>query len=894
MNGWYLFVAGLAYLGLLFAIANFAEKRSQKGRSIINNSLIYALSMGVYCTAWTFYGSVGRAATNGIEFITIYLGPTIMAGLFWPVLRKIIRISKVLRLTSLADFISTRYGKNFSVAIIVTVLCVLGIIPYISLQIKGITNSIDIFLSEGNADFSTTHLPAAIAVTAVVMFFTILYGARSVDSAEKHAGLVAAIAFESIIKLIAFLSVGLFITFGMFDGFSDIFNKVAAKLPNQAIFTLSGESPYFGWVSMLILSMLAIFLLPRQFQVSVVENIQEKHLKKAIWLFPFYLLLINLFVLPVAMAGILLLKGKGVNGDYFLLALPLLAGKTGLAVFTWIGGFSAATSMIIVETIALSIMISNNLVVPILLQRSTRNNTPTMATFQPSILVIRRLSIGIVLVMAFIYSETIGRSLSLVSIGLVSFCGVAQFAPAMLGGIFWKNATKNGAIAGMLVGFLLWGYTLVLPALLGQSTFLTYGPFGIEWLRPQHLLYLKGIDPISHSFFWSILANTILFVIVSLNSKPSAQETYHAELFVDIFKHSDLQTNSLVWKGNVHLPDVTALLTNFLGSERANSLLTGYANRHKIKLDEGRSADPRIVAFSERVLGGVIGAASARIMVGSIAKEEDISIDEVLKILRENQEMIEINKELRKKSLELSKATLELQSANNQMKLIDEQKDEFLYTVTHELRTPLTSIRALSEIIHDNTDLPEDQRQQYLSAITRETERLSYLITQVLTLERYESGRHRLNLSAVNLSNLINDIVENMHPLAKEKNIVINIIMADTQAILQCDKELITQVLYNLLGNAIKFANKTVKVTLLREYNEWQIRISDDGKGVENELQLLIFDKFFQAKNQTLKKPEGSGLGLAISKKIIDLHNGRIWVESILGQGATFVCTLPE
>lgn len=892
MTGWIIIVVCVLYLLLLFFIATWAEKRKQTNRSLINNGWAYALSMAVYCTAWTFYGSVGRAASGGIGFLTVYIGPTIMAALFWPVLRKMLRISSTMRITSLADFISTRYGKNFSVAVIVSLFAVAGLIPYIGLQLKSITSSFEILSGNAGSGHLQNGSLIAVGITIVLTVFTILYGARSVDTAEKHEGLVSVIAFESIVKLIAFLAIGIFTTYFLFDGFADIFKRMASQPNSAALFTIGGEHGMYEWVSLTILSGLALLLLPRQFQIGVVENVHENHIRQASWMFPAYLILINLFVLPIAFGGHLLFGGQPVDADNYVLAIPLQQGQPLLATLTWLGGFAAATGMIVVETIALSIMISNNLVLPLLVKK-VQHERQADPSFQPRILLIRRIIIAIVLAMALLYSKTVGQRLSLVSIGLISFCAVAQFAPAVLGGMFWKEGNKKGAIAGMIMGFFIWGYTLVLPGMWPEASFVQHGPWGLDWLRPYALLGLSGLDPIAHAFTWSMLVNLLLYITVSMYSKASAQEQYQAELFVDVFKHSRTQQGVQPWQGQSSVSELQQLLSTFIGPDRSANLLQGYAQRQGIAIHPQQPADGRLVAFTERILGGIIGTASARILISSSTKEEEINLEEVLNILRENQQTIETNKELRKRSAELSKATRQLEAANAQLQALDQLKDEFLYTVTHELRTPLTSVRALSEILHDNPDLDEEQRQHYLAAITKETERLSHLITQVLTLEKFESGRYRPHLTATNLAQLLTEAVEALRPLAGEKSLSIHLRMADTQVLVQADRDLLLQVLYNLLGNAIKFANRHIEVQLIAGVSEWQVWVKDDGRGVPADEQAFIFDKFFQARHQTLKKPEGSGLGLAICKKIIELHGGDITVESQEGQGAAFVFSIP-
>jgi len=891
--------SALFYLAILFGIAYYAEYRLRKGKSIINNGYVYSLSLGVYCTAWTYYGSVGQASTKGIEFLAVYIGPTIMAALFWPVLRKIIRICKTQGVNSIADLISIRYGKNFSLAIVVTILCMVGIIPYIALQLKAISGSMNILTGVAGSSIGLHNILGdnTFYIAAVLTSFIILFGTRSIDASEKHEGLVAAIAFESIIKLLAFLAVGLFVTYGLFNGFADIFTKASKDDTLNKLFTFNNNTSFSTWTGLILLSMLAVVFLPRQFQIGVVENVKERHIKKAIWVFPLYLLLITFFVLPIAFGGHLLLGKSGVNADTYVLALPMKHGANILSLFTFIGGFSAATSMIIVETIAISTMMSNHIATPVLLA-SRKFKTTGDGQLTNSILNIRRFSILLIIALAFLYDKLVAQHFSLVSIGMVSFAAVAQFAPAVIGGIYWKGASQKGAITGISVGFAIWFFTAVVPSMAGAGyidmAVVKNGLFGIGLLKPLSLFGMKGMDSVTHCFFWSMLFNIISFVMVSLNSQKSAQETYQAEIFVDIFRYSVTTESSVIWKGTAYVHDLNSLLANFLGNERAEKILVTYARRNKISLDN-KKADPRLVNFAEKVLSGVIGSASARIMVSSVTKEEELRIDEVLKILRESQQMIGLNRELRKKSMELERATTQLTEANEQLKDMDKAKDEFLSTVTHELRTPVTSIRAMAEIVHDNADMDEEQRQYFLSGVIKETERLSHLITQVLNLEKYESGKQQLNISSVQLNHLIKEAAGSIKPLADEKHITLNIKIPDTMFLLQCDADLVMQVLTNLLSNAIKFspADDTVTVSVHNNMDELQVCIADNGKGIDPGLHELIFDKFFQARNQTLKKPEGSGLGLAICKKIIHMHGGKIWVDSELNKGSKFIFTLP-
>jgi Na+/proline symporter/signal transduction histidine kinase len=893
MNSALLIIAALLYLCLLFAIANYAERRGASGKSIINNGIVYALSMGVYCTAWTYYGSVGRASTHGIEFLAIYIGPSLGALLFWPVLRKIIRISRTQRITGIADFISIRYGKNFSLAVVVALMCVIGIIPYIALQLKAISQSMALIIQQGQHPAVGSVNNYIIYITATLGLFILLFGTRSIDASEKHEGMVAAIAFESIVKLIAFLLVGMFITFFVFSGFNDVFEKLPKS--SAELFSIPDFHSATSWVGLMLLSMLAVFLLPRQFQVNVVENIQESHLRKASWLFPLYLFIINLFVLPIALGGMYYFNGTGMDADNFVLAFPLAKGSQWLTLITFIGGFSAATSMIIVETIALSTMVCNNMVLPLML--SIRNfKTDPDAGLQKLILRIRRISILVILMLAILFDRFVSHGFSLVSIGLVSFVAVAQFAPAVFMGIFWKELNKNGVLAGLIAGFMVWFYTAIIPYMAGSSTIasniVTNGPGGIGWLKPTALFGFSGFDLITHCFFWSLLLNLLISWGVSVFTQASDAEKLQAEYFVDVYRHTQSNTTDTIWKGTTRNNDLQNLLSNFLGKERSAKILSRYAGRHKIRLDT-ETADARMVSYSERVLSGVIGSASAHIMIHNISQPQNIRIDEVINILRESQQILELNRELTKKTNELARATEALRKLNEQLKDIDELKNEFLYTVTHELRTPLTSIRAMSEIVYDNPDMEPDDKQQFIGNVIRETERLSHLITQVLNLEKYESGRQKLKKGSHDMQEVIREVIQSVQPLAADKKIRIETRMIDSMLLANFDRDLMVQVLYNLFSNAIKFTNDQLVIQTRINYDELQVWVMDNGPGIDPGMRELIFDKFFQARNQTLQKPQGSGLGLAICKRIIEMHDGKIWVETDPVFATKFIFTLP-
>src|SRR5215207_9470845 len=850
----------LAYLVLLFAVAYYARRRSDAGRSIVAHPSVYALSLGVYATSWTFYGSVGRAASTGVGFLPVYLGPTLMFALGWLVLRKIIRISKENRITSIADFIASRYGKSTLVGGLVTIIAVLGIVPYIALQLKAVSDTVSI-LTEYPRISSPTDIEAVSVLEVTVHYvalvlaaFTIVFGTRRLDASERHEGMVAAIAFESVVKLVAFLAVGLFVTFGMFGGFGDLFGQ-AARLPEaETLFTLSGtEYGSFLWLT--ILSMLAIVLLPRQFHVTVVENVDERHLNRAIWMFPLYLLAINLFVLPIAVGGLVRFDGTDVSPDTFVLTLPMADGAQAMALLAYLGGLSAATAMVIVETIALSTMVSNNLVMPALLQRRRFSGASGLGWL---VLAIRRVTIVAVLLLGFVYFRAAGEATALVSIGLLSFAAVAQFAPALFGGLFWKEGNRYGALAGMLAGFLVWAHTLVLPSLarsgwLSESV-LEHGPLGIEALRAE-----QG----------------------------------QAVLFVDVYRGSGVGPQ--LWRRSASVGQLEALLARFLGAKHAAAAIAHYARERGLEGAATEQADAGMIYHVETRLAGAIGASSARVMIASVLEEEPLELEEVMHLLGETSQAIAYSHELERKSRELEAASAELRAANRRLQELDRMKDDFVSTVTHELRTPLTSMRAFAEILLDNAELPAPERERFLRIIIEEVERLTRLINQVLDLSKMESGRAEWRLAEVDLGALIEESAAATAQLMAEREIDLQRRLPEAPPRVTADPDRVKQVLLNLLSNAAKFCDASegrVTVELGVDNGVARVDVRDNGPGVPPEERDVIFERFRQAGAPTGRR-SGTGLGLPISREIIRHHGGDVWAESAVGEGATFSFTLP-
>jgi len=904
MAGWVVILASLGYLSLLFAIAYYGDRRADQGRSLIKNPAFYALSIAVYCTSWTFYGSVGRAAESGPDFLPIYLGPTLMFLLGWFVLRKMIRISKVNRITSIADFVAARYGKSQMLAGLVTVIAVVGILPYISLQLKAVSESFSVLLAYPEivrpipAGSTFLLLDEALWVALLLAMFAILFGTRHIDAAEHHQGVVAAIAFESLVKLVAFLAVGLFVTFGMFDGFGDLFSRVIDNPAFLKSFTFVGAEGISSWLMIGVLSMAVVICLPRQFQVTVVENLNERDLKTAIWLFPAYLIAINLFVLPIAIAGLLQFDRSAVAPDTFVLALPMADKQPWLALLVFLGGLSAATGMVIVETIALSTMVCNDLIMPVLL-RSRWFGLSQRADLTTTLLGIRRGSIVVIVLLGYLYFRFIGESYALVTIGLVSFVAAAQFAPAMIAGMFWKGGTRAGAFAGLLSGFGTWIYTLLLPSFARSGwlplDFVESGPFGVALLKPYGLFGLTGFDVIGHATFWSLLFNVGVYAGVSLLTRQDAIERIQAAQFVDVFK-TGAAHETVFWRGTATLTELRDLVARFVGQERAEQAFRDYARARGINLEKAREADADLISFAERVLAGAIGAASARVMVGSVAKGEMVGIEEVMRILDEASQILQYSRQLELKSQQLEAATRDLREANLRLQELDRLKDDFLSTVSHELRTPLTSIRSFSEILLDNPALDQGQRGNFIGIIAREAERLTRLINQLLDLAKLEAGRLEWQMSDFDPGPVVRDAVAAVQGLIVEKHIALEADVPEDLPFVRADKDRLTQVVINLLSNAVKFTDAGrgqiwVRARASGDYLEVAVR--DNGPGIAAEWQGRIFERFIQVKSREEPKPQGTGLGLPICKQIIEFFGGRIWVTSRPGHGATFSFTVP-
>ena len=871
MNSIELFAIIMLYLALLFFIAFWAEKR--KSNFWANNPYVYSLSLAVYCTAWTYYGSIGVAANQGLEYLAIYIGPIIIIPAWIVINSKIIRISRVNKISSIADFISLRYGNSRSFGAIISVVCILAIIPYIGLQIKAISDTFHLVTKSENPNNIFTD--TATYVVLLIAIFSSYYGTRYVDASEKRLGIISAVAVESFLKLIFFVILGIFVTYGIFNGFDDIYEK-AKNLPE---FTqrnsFNGLEGSFNWMLTSMLSMTAIFLLPRQFHTTIIENRKENHLKTAIWVFPLYLLIFNFFVFPIAWGGKILFLGQNVNPELFPILIPQKFGSILISVIVFLGGLSASISMIIISSITLSIMLSNNVIIPYgwIDTFKTKNDTFN----NKNIVNIRKVSIFLLIITAFVFYKYLILESSLFSVGLVSFVLIAQLAPSFFGAIFWRRGTYTGAVIGLILGILICYINLIIPQYLKAIN----PELAINQYRILQFFKIPYLETIPQVFFWSLLANATVFTIISVSSKGNYRERNYAEIYVDINRYIQNHEGAYIWKGKANVSDIRRILVRFLGDKKTKQALKIFNLKYNID-DENDTADSRFIKFSENLLSGRIGTASAKILIEGVTKEDKISLPEVLKILEESKENITLNRKLTEQSRQLRRLSDDLRSANSSLIEKDKQKDDFLDSVTHELRTPITAIRAAGEILLDDDDIPVEIKKDFLENIISESDRLNEIINDILYLDKLESGTIKLNINKNNIIDTYHKALKPIYHLIQQKNIHHSEINLLNDNEFYYDEARIIQVFQNILGNAYKFTEESgmIQVKFQEKDNLLKIGIFNTGKKIPDEDIDLIFDKFYQSKYQNIRKPVGTGLGLAICKKIIDAHQGKIYAEN--------------
>lgn len=877
----------LAYVAFLFLVAFLAERRAAMGRiGWLRSPLIYTLSLSIYCTAWTFYGAVGYAARSGLEFLTIYLGPTLVFVGWWLLLRKLVRIGRQQRVTSIADLISSRFGKSNLLGIVVTLLAVVAATPYIALQLQSVTLSFGVFASETPEGWALPDRDAtAIWVAAGLALFTILFGTRNLDANEQHHGVVLAIAVEAVVKLVALLAVGIFVVWGMAGGPAEMFARIEAS--DLRDWPLEPGR----WTGLIFVSAAAVICLPRMFQVMVVEGGDERHLARASWAFPFYLLLMSLFIVPIAVIGLERMP-VGANPDMFVLTVPLAEGQGALAMLAFLGGFSSATSMVIVESIALATMVSNHVVMPIWLK--LRPKAALTGDVRRTVILSRRLSIVAVLTLGYLYYRMSGGSAALAAIGLIAFVGMAQVMPVLVGGLFWRGATRIGAAAGLVTGFVVWAYTLYLPsfgpdAALSAAIF-AEGPAGIGWLRPQALFGVEGMDPLLHALFWSIALNSFAFCLFSVLTFPGPVERMQGAAFVNVFDAEAAGPKG--WTRGWAEPEALLMMTQrILGEEAALALFAAEA-RAQGKDGFLPEPTPDFVAGLERRLAGSVGAATAHAMISQLVGRATVSVEDLMAVANETAQIMEYSAQLEAQREELTRTAQQLREANEKLTQLSVQKDAFLSQISHELRTPMTSIRAFSEILTEG-DLPPEMVAHYGRIIHEEAIRLTRLLDDLLDLGVLENGSVQLNIGLANLQQMIDRALAAASHTRPERSFLILRDLPAENIFLRTDADRLVQVFINLISNARKYCDATapeLRVVVRQRAGRVTVDFIDNGSGIPKESQRLIFEKFARLTDQT--RAGGAGLGLAICREVMANLGGGI--DYLPGQGgAAFRVTVP-
>jgi len=876
---------------MLFGIAYYADLRYRRGEGqLLQSPIVYTLSLSVYCTAWTFYGAVGSAVRNGLEFLTIYLGPTLLFIGWWWFLRRLVQTGRSEQVTSIADLISSRYGKSVSLGVVVTLLAVIGTTPYIALQLQSLSLSFSVF---GDINTATpgaiVNSPTPLVVALGLVAFTIMFGTRNLNASERHEGVVIAIAVEALVKLVALLTIGITVTFWL--GYQD-----GPPLSEQiASFSAQHSINTSRWTVLMLLSSFAVVCLPRMFQVLVVENRDDHQLAVASWAFPTYLLAMCLFIVPIALFGLSNLPSTA-NPDLFVLTVPLSQGHDGLALLAFLGGFSSATAMVIVAALAVSTMMSNHIILPLWFWMSgmsvSANDDLRRVT-----LIGRRACIILIILLGYFYFRLTGGTDALAAIGLIAFLGVSQVMPALVGGLFWRFATRAGALAGTITGMVIWGFTSLLPGIEGglsnAGPLMPNGLFGWQWLHPNALFGVSFSDPLVHAFFWSIGLNTLAFIAVSLMTRATALERFQEMVFSQSARNMTAPRTTPI-EGDAD--QLLVLSQRVLGRKATNQIFKQAAQDQKVS-GSLPNLTTSFIERLEREFAAVVGASTANAMISRVAGQREISVSALVAMADEAAQIVSYSARLQEKSDELERTAAELRVANMKLIQLGEQRDTFLSQVSHELRTPMTSIRSFSEILKDDAGADSQRGAYFASIINDESIRLTKLLDEILELSFLESGRIKIDISKCAVTDVINRAILATTSLTAETNAVITQTLHNPATLVETDADRLAQAVINLLTNAIKHNDKpTPEITIatqeIKVLNQGRlvISIADNGPGIAPQNRGLIFEKF--ASLSPGDASGGVGLGLPITKQIIENLNGELSFYSN-DNGTVFKITLP-
>lgn len=880
----------LLYFVALFAVAIYVERKHDVGSNITDSAWVYTLSLAIYATAWTFYGNVGLAATSSFSFLGIYIGPTLTMLFAWPVIRKLVRINNEYGIASISGLISTRYGRSYSVGVVATLIALLGVTPYFALQFKAIFSSFS-FIVSGGTQYDSPAI--RFMMVAMIILFTIVFGFRKLEQTERHPGMVIVVAIQSIIKLVAFLASGIFVTYFLFNGFGDIFAQLKGHIALAAAVN-AAKPPYSLFFSYIIVSMSAILLLPRQFHLAVVENVNEKHIRTAAWALPLYLLLITMFVFPIAMAGIL--KGYDLNlSDIFILLVTSLSGHLWLTLLVFIGGISAAFSMIMVSTVAITTMVANNVVVPIV------DKIEFLGFLRRRLLPLRWvIAIGILL-LGFVFELLVGSSYVLVKIGIISFVAVFQFAPAIIGGLYWERGNKRGALWGMIGGFAVWGYTSMLPALVRSGwispSLLSHGPFGIRFLRPEQLFGITAIDPLATTIIFTCLFNVALYIAGSLLFEQDDEEKRIAYNFVNIMRGGARYT----------LPDVSQ--KEYIDVDVKRKMIVSIFGKYMDLADAQRQTDEcirkagigtkKMISIHMLIELNNIVESTLGSFIGSPAAHDDLGREHLFS----PEEAAQLTSIYAKIAEDLKITPEEFIKKLAEQKALAESKSNFIAIASHEMRTPLTIIRGNAELLLEVVSpIPENTETiKFLSGIRNNSIRLLDILHDFIDVVQMEENKIELKKEPFDLVAIVKEVVSDLTSVVAEKKLYLTFEdPVDPLPIVVADPGKTRQVIINLIGNAAHYTATggiTVVVGRVSEEGKDMLKVSviDTGIGIAPESQSQLFHKFSTVQKTFLRTKEyGSGLGLYISKLFVEAMGGSIKLEkSVPNEGSTFSITLP-
>ncbi|KGJ03518.1 hypothetical protein SAMN04487972_11831 [Paracoccus halophilus] len=862
--------AAIAYIALMFLLAHAADRAAARGRwRWMDRPVVYTLSLSVYCSAWTFFGAVGYASRSGLEFLTIYLGPGIVfAGAWWG-LRRLLRVARMHRVTSIADLISSRFGKSAALAALVTLISMLAATPYIALQLQSFTMAISVFAEPGDPLPGNISLWVGIGLAA----FTILFGTRNLAADERHHGVVMAIAVEAVVKLAAFIAVGTYVLWGLADGPADVLARIdrLAESPEGQGWLIRPDR----WFTLIALSGAAVVVLPRMFHVLVVEANDEDRLRHAGWAFPAYLAAMSFLVLPIAVIGRDFLPADA-NPDLYVLTLPLSQGLDTLAALVFLGGFSSAMSMVVVSAIALSTMMANHWLVPLWLWlRQATLSAPAGAQEDLGALMLnaRRLAIVAVIGAGWVYHQASGGTAALAAMGIVAFSGMAQVLPAMVVGLSWRGATRRGATAGVLAGALIWAQMVFLPSL------------GL--IAPP--VMPAGIDPFAGAVLLALSVNLTLLILVSLIDFPDPVERMQALSFVHAIAPDSTPNEAAP---STKSEELLTLAGRIWGSENALEFFRGMAEQ------QGKSGylpdlTPRFLVDFERRLAGTVGAATAAALMTRVVGRGGVTVADLMEVAGEASQAREANRRLELTSSELARTAAMLRETNDKLTALSAHKDAFLGQISHELRTPMTSIQAFSEILKE-PGLSDEDRSRFAGIIHDEASRLTRLLQDLIDLAVLEVGSARLKPAVINLHDLIERALAASGATAPQRTFTIQRNRPAEHMSVITDPDRLLQVLINVIANARKYCDAEFPViridTRRAAAGGTEIDISDNGSGIAPESRALIFEKFARLNDPA--RAGGAGLGLAICKEIMEFLGGRIAYLPGRG-GACFRITLP-